>query len=122
MFLANENFPRPSILLLRQSNTIVQSIQEEFPGISDEQVLQIAKDNNLVILTFDKDYGELIFRHQLKNPPAVVYFREKGQSPLFAGQILLSILQMKSITFENSFTVVERENVRQRFYRTENGG
>ncbi len=117
MFLANENFPRPSILLLRESNIIVQSIQEELPGISDEQVLQVAKNNNFIILTFDRDYGELIFRYQLKHPPAVVYFREKGQEPLFAGKILLTMLQTKSINFQNSFTVIEKENVRQRFYK-----
>ncbi len=33
MFLANENFPRPGIVLLRESNFVVKSIQEEFPGI-----------------------------------------------------------------------------------------
>ena len=122
MFLANENFPRPSILLLRQSEIVVQSIQEEFSGISDEQVLQIAKDTNQIIVTFDKDYGELIFRYHLQNPPAVIYFREKGRNPLFAGQLLLSMLQMNLIHFESAFTVIEHENVRQRFYRTENGG
>ncbi len=57
MFLANENFPRPSILLLRESEIIVESIQEELAGIADEQFLQIAKDHNYIILTFDKDYG-----------------------------------------------------------------
>jgi predicted nuclease of predicted toxin-antitoxin system len=72
MFLANENFPRPSILLLRKSNILVFSIQEQFAGISDEQVLQKAIDANLVILTFDKDYGELIFRYRLADPPAVL--------------------------------------------------
>src|SRR4051794_40459434 len=89
MFLANENFPAPSILLLRNNNYSVLSIQEAFAGITDEEVLKIAIEKQLIILTFDKDYGEIIFRYKVKNPPAIIFFREKGQSPLFAREILL---------------------------------
>jgi predicted nuclease of predicted toxin-antitoxin system len=116
MFLANENFPKPSITLLRNAAIKVGSIQEDFPGISDEEVLQIAITNNQIILTFDKDYGEIIFRNKLSNPPAVIFFREKGANPFFAGQTLLSLLQTNEIKFENTFTVIERENIRQRSY------
>lgn len=116
MFLANENFPAPSIQLIRNSNYKVLSIQENCPGILDEEVLQIAIDNTLIILTFDKDYGELIFRYKIMNPPAVVFFREKGQSPIFAGEFLVSTLQSASMNFENAFTVIEKQNIRQRHY------
>ena len=57
MFLANENFPRPSIELLRDSGINVKSIQEEFQGISDDIVINIATELDLIILTFDSDYG-----------------------------------------------------------------
>jgi len=63
MFLANENFPRPSILFLRTQAFKVESIQEDFPGISDDKLLALAIQKNLIILTFDKDYRELIFRY-----------------------------------------------------------
>lgn len=56
MYLANENFPRPSIQLLRNNGLIVESIQENSPGISDEEVMIKAVKNNLIILTFDSDY------------------------------------------------------------------
>lgn len=35
-FLANENFPGPSIAYLRDNNIDVKSIAEHSPGISDE--------------------------------------------------------------------------------------
>ena len=57
MFLANENFPKPSIYLLREKGVSVRSISEEMPGISDENVSSIAKFEGIIILTFDKDYG-----------------------------------------------------------------
>jgi predicted nuclease of predicted toxin-antitoxin system len=116
MFLANENFPRPSINLLRENGYFVKSIQEEFPGISDDRVINMACEMKLIILTFDSDYGELIFKYSKNNPPTVVYFRDKGYDPLFAGRLLLTILSKANISLSNSFTVVEEKNFRQRFY------
>ncbi len=43
MFLANENFPRPSTIILRENGLKIKSIQEESPGISDTEVIEIAK-------------------------------------------------------------------------------
>ena len=86
------------------------------PGVSDETVLKKALDENLIILTFDKDYGELSFKYAQPNPPSIIYFREKGTNPLFAGQLLLKLLQNEQINVANAFTVIDERNVRQRFY------
>ncbi|MDQ2862214.1 MAG: DUF5615 family PIN-like protein [Bacteroidota bacterium] len=117
MFLANENFPRPSIIILRINNINIKSIQEDSPGISDEEVIKISLKFGLIILTFDKDYGELIFRYSRNNPPPVVFFRDKGSDPLFAGELLLKILTSSQISLLNAFTVIEEKNIRQRFYQ-----
>jgi predicted nuclease of predicted toxin-antitoxin system len=117
MFLANENFPRPSIIILREQGYAVKSIQEEYPGISDEEVLHIAIEQGLVILTFDRDYGELIFRYSTVNPPAVVYFRHKGQVPEFAATALLKLISNSEIQITNAFTVLEDKSIRQRYYK-----
>ncbi len=116
MFLANENFPRPSILLLRDNGFEITSIQENFQSITDSQVLQIAKEKDLIILTFDKDYGELIFRYLNESPPSVVYYRYKGLNPLYAGEVLLEILRDGQIKLKNAFTVIDNKGIRQRFY------
>jgi predicted nuclease of predicted toxin-antitoxin system len=117
MFLANENFPRPSTIILREHGYDVKSIQEEAPGISDEEVIRIASESGLVILTFDRDYGELIFRYSVTNPPAVVYFRDKGQAPEFAANALLKLLLNNEIQITDAFTVLEDRSIRQRFYK-----
>lgn len=78
MFLANENFPKPSTTLLREKGYTVRSIQEECPGVADIEVVRIALANNLVILTFDRDYGEIVFRYGQEKKPSIIYFREKG--------------------------------------------
>lgn len=80
-FLANENFPFPNILLLRRAGYNILSISELDPGIADNAVIGKAVAEERIILTFDKDYGEIIFKHGVKKPPAVVFFRFKGENP-----------------------------------------
>ena len=115
-FLANENFPFPSINLLRQSGYEIISISEKLPGISDFEVIEKAKAEGLIILTFDKDYGEIIFKHGHESPPSVVFFRFKGDSPEIAGKLLTDLLENKKLDVANKFSVIEKENVRQRAY------
>ena len=113
-FLANENFSFPSIKFLREKGFEVISISEELSGISDEEVLQKAALENLIILIFDRDYGELIFKYRKDNPPSVVHFRTKGQSPNDAGEILIEKIEVENILLESFFTVIEATGVRQR--------
>ncbi len=113
-FLANENFPLPSVLGIRKGGFIVKSIAEENPGISDEAVLDLAIEDSLIILTFDRDYGELLFKYKKDPPPAVVYFRSKGINPDEAGQRLLDIIQSQKLVLEGFFTVIEDSGIRQR--------
>ncbi len=116
-FLANENFPFPSIKLLRELGQDVKSIAEEMFGITDGEVVTLAQQEHRIILTFDSDYGEIIYRHGLDNPPSVIYFRDKGLEPLFAGRILQHLMERPEIVFENTFTVIEADNIRQRQYQ-----
>jgi len=46
---------------LRKTGIEVKSITENTPGIPDKEVIRIAQKEKLIILIFDKDYGELIF-------------------------------------------------------------
>lgn len=111
-FLANENFPYPSIRLIREQGYEVISISETNSGWDDRRVLAQAVAEQLVILTFDRDYGELIFRHRLETPPAVIYFRRKGEGPEDAAFMLLEVLNKTEVL--NHFTVVDEDGIRQR--------
>lgn len=55
--LANENIPLDSVRSLRSAGHDVVSISERSPGISDEDVIRIARAENRIIVTFDRDYG-----------------------------------------------------------------
>lgn len=116
MFLANENFPFPSIKILREAGHFVRSISLSKPGITDHEVLKIAKEESLIILTLDKDYGEIVFRNNMSFPPAVIFFRSKGADPQEAGRTLAAFLRSQKYSFIDSFTVIEKNNIRQRKY------
>jgi len=80
-FAADENFPRPALAALRNAGWEVFSVAEECPGISDEQVAALCSESQRVLLTFDKDFGELVFRRGLSAGSGVVLFRFIPESP-----------------------------------------
>jgi len=80
-FLANENVPVASIRRLRAAGYDVASVIEDSPGATDEAILWQAHTEQRIILTFDRDYGELIYRRRLPNPAGVAYFRFSPSTP-----------------------------------------
>lgn len=113
-FLANENFPLISVNCLREAGYDITSITENSPGIADAEVLVRAADEERIILTFDRDYGELIYRMGMSSPMGVVYYRYNPLTPEEPAQDLLRLLSLEGISLEQKFTVVERNQVRQR--------
>jgi predicted nuclease of predicted toxin-antitoxin system len=113
-FLANENFPLRSTALLRAGGYDVSSIGEDSPGIEDSDVLSRSVAEERVILTFDRDYGELIYRLQLPVPRGLIYFRFRPHHAMEPAEILLNLLKSPELTIEARFTVVERDQLRQR--------
>jgi predicted nuclease of predicted toxin-antitoxin system len=111
-FLANENFPLASVGQLRAAGQDVVAVIQETPGARDPEVLQRAAAEARVILTFDRDYGELIYRRQLPVPPGVIYFRFDPLSPEEPAEHLLRLLAIADLL--HKYTVVERDRIRQR--------
>lgn len=113
-FLANENIPSSSTERLRVEGHDIVSIGETTPGIKDRDVLEKAVEQARIVLTFDRDYGELIFRRNLPRPPGVIYYRFTPQFPEEAAELTLILLDEAEIEVEGMFTVLQRHAVRQR--------
>jgi len=113
-FLANENFPLRSVNRLREAGHDVKAIAEDSPGAKDSEVLARAANEHRVVLTFDRDYGQLIYRRRLPVPAGVVYFRFAPATPEEPAEHLLELLPVASVSLTGKFTVVERGRVRQR--------
>jgi predicted nuclease of predicted toxin-antitoxin system len=74
MIIADENVERYWIEWLRALGFEVFSIQENNPGISDKEVIEIAAALQGILLTEDKDFGELVFAYGYKHI-AIIFLR-----------------------------------------------
>jgi predicted nuclease of predicted toxin-antitoxin system len=111
--LADENFPRPGSGGAAKGRWDVFSIAEECPGISDEEVAALCADQQRILLTFDKDFGELIFRRGLPAGSGVVLFRITPNSPEEAAHVVLALVESQP-DLGGSFCVVTRDRIRVR--------
>jgi len=110
-YLANENIPLSAILALRNSGIDIHSIKEIFPGAKDETVLALAIKENAILLTFDKDFGEWVFKNKSNKPKGIILLRF---TPLSAEHITRELKKLFSIqiAFPNFFAVANEEKVR----------
>jgi len=113
-FLANENFPRASIYRLRAMGHDVVSVLECAPGANDRQVLVKATSEKRVILTFDRDYGEMVYRLKLPAPSGIVYFHFNPITPEEPADQLIELLTAGNVSLSGMFSVIERGRLRQR--------
>lgn len=113
---ANENFPISSVLLLRDHGYDIISIGEEYSGVSDEYVMHLAQSEKRIIITFDRDYGELIYKYNFKPPKGVIYLRLNHYTPEEPGNIVEKLFRDYKIETDRSLTVFDGFLVRQRKY------
>lgn len=106
-FLANENFPKASVKLLRKAGYEVASIGEDSPGVKDTEVLEQARREERVILTFDRDYGEMIYRLKMPTPLGIIYLRFNPETPKEPGERILELLKMENIRINKKFIMIK---------------
>ena len=112
-FLANENFPLDAEVEARRLGDDVAWIRTEAPGNKDRDILSRAVTERRVLLTFDKDFGDLAFQF---GPPAhcgIVLFRLQASSSTALANLVATALQSRS-DWAGRFSVVEPGRIRMR--------
>lgn len=66
MIIIDENIEQILVRKLKDYTDDVISIREEYPGIIDEEVIALAKSDKGLVITEDKDFGELIFSYNFR--------------------------------------------------------
>lgn len=99
-----------------QKVTTLRQLELDDPSITDKQVMRIAIDENRTIITYDIDYGELIFKHGYKPQGGVIFIRTQPTEPLETAKILEELLTKKTISFEHTLTVIDSTTIRQKKY------
>ena len=112
--LANENFPLASVKILVNSGYDITYIGEDYSGILDSEVMEIAINEERTILTFDRDYGELIFKKGYQPIKGVIFLRWDDFKPNEPGEYLVDLFASNDIQFEGMFTVINENNIRQK--------
>lgn len=111
--LADEGVERQIVERLRLDGHTVAYIAEMSPGIDDEIILAQANDEQALLITLDKDFGELVFRQQLLYG-GVVLLRLEGLSNETKATIVASILKNRGAEMINAFSVITPGNLRIR--------
>lgn len=109
--LANENFPGDAITALREQGHDVAWVRSDAPGSSDAEVLARAQAEERILVTFDKDFGELAFRSRLPASSGVVLFRISTPSPSYVARIAVAALESQA-DWAGHFAVIEDDRIR----------
>ncbi len=104
--LANENFPLLAVDGLRDAGHDVLWARTDMAGDADGEILQRAQEEERVVVTFDKDFGDLAFHWDLPAGCGVLLFRLRIQTPEYVRDRVLETLAGHA-DCEGNFSVIE---------------
>ena len=109
--LANENFPADAVEALRNSGHDVTWVRTDCPGVSDQEVLRRAAAEERVLVTFDKDFGELAMRNRLPAASGIILLRITATTASELALLVADILENRN-DWHGHFSVISRNHVR----------
>lgn len=111
--VADENVAKPIVDRLRQAGHEVMYITEISPAIADDEVLKVASQGGALLLTDDKDFGELVY-HQHQQTLGVLYIRLPKLSNSAKANTIEQVLTNYGAQLINAFSVVTPHKIRIR--------
>lgn len=111
--LADESVDFRIVRSLRDENYQVEAIIELNPGIRDDEVLAFANEIDAILLTEDKDFGELTYRLRKPNK-GILLFRMSGESIDTKIRLLKKVLEEYGEKLGDKFTVITVKKVRMK--------
>lgn len=83
------------------------------PGATDEAVLDTAVKTGRWLVTFDRDYGELVFSRQCLSPVSILYLRQEPMPPTKPAEWVMELLSEPEIA-AGHLVVIGENTVRRR--------
>lgn len=109
--LADESVDFRIVAHLREGGYEIEAIVEINPSISDEEVLNLANEMSLVLITEDKDFGELTYRLRKPNQ-GIILIRMSGLPIEEKIEKVLQVMQRYLPELRGKFTVISKDKVR----------
>lgn len=110
-FLANENVPGAAVEAVRQAGADITWVRDISPGIGDEDVLALSQAEDRVLLTFDKDFGEMAFERGKTATPGIILLRPRLRSPEHVAQFTVALLT-QPIDWTGNFSIAQEGRLR----------
>ncbi|MDB6058663.1 MAG: hypothetical protein JWO95_2507 [Verrucomicrobiales bacterium] len=111
--IADESVDYPIIARLRQDGFEIVAIAEISPAVPDDFILEKARTQKLLLLTGDKDFGELVFREKLVSE-GVVLVRLSGLKPETKAELVSTNFRQHANEFIGNFSVISPGMLRVR--------
>ena len=112
-FLADENLEYPVITFLKDNNLDIVAVRDIMKGATDTEIIEYAFNNRLLIITSDKDFGELTFRLQRPNF-GIILLRLSETDISEKAKILLAAIKTLDDEAFNKFIVIDKFKIRFR--------
>lgn len=116
-FLADEGFSLPIASILRDKGYDVEWVGDIAPGADDTKIFEISRKDSRIILTEDKDFGELAVRFNHKTSGIILLRIDLDQKGLREKKIL-ELFRNFSDKLKGHIVVIDREKFRFRRIRT----
>ena len=110
-FLADVNIEKTIVDELRMLGYDIVWIVDENPYLDDMSIFKIAQNENRILLTNDKDFGEIVFRQKLVSA-GIILLRIKGQDTRKKIKLLKKVLISHLDRISKHFVVITKEKVR----------
>ena len=112
-FVADESVDQPIVQTLREAGYDVLYVAELAPGLDDAAVLDSANREGRLLLTADKDFGEIVVREQ-RLSTGVILLRLAGLSNQREAMLTLRAIQENSDRLAGHLLVIGAGQVRIR--------
>jgi predicted nuclease of predicted toxin-antitoxin system len=112
-WLADECVAAPLVAFLRSEGHDVLYVAESASGLSDSDVIALALREKRLLLTEDKDFGDLVFRRE-RTVSGLVLMRITPQNSALKTRRLAAAIERYDETLFGRYTVIEEGRFRSR--------
>lgn len=110
-FLADESCDFAVVRTLRDAGYEVLAVADVSPSASDDAVIALAAQENRILLTEDKDFGQLVFAEQ-QNSGGVILVRFPATARASLSTAILQLVTQAGDHLVGRFTVLQPGRVR----------
>jgi predicted nuclease of predicted toxin-antitoxin system len=105
-FIADESCDFKIVQALRSEGFDVFCIAESSPGVSDSSVIQFSIDENRILLTEDRDFGQWVFAHGFSTA-SVIFFRYPATARTMIAKDIVKFLKENKELISGCFIVIQ---------------